>query len=196
MDLNSILDISPKIDEIYNNNLFSDNFELFPDSTFNKQYLPIENLDSLTFFQNVSNISNKLQEDDKNISSIIFIKNEYDETKEIKFIEVGKDKAVPPIQYTYEKIIKEIFPKFNDSLQPIKYSLLFDSNISKIEKNMSDNYFLSKKKRRKKGKIRFNEPESKKRGRKNKMILLKENMIKIHLIILLKKLNQNVLNMH
>jgi len=31
---------------------------------------------------------------------------------------------------------------------------------------MSDNYFLSKKKRRKKGKIRFNEPESKKRGRK------------------------------
>ena len=166
MDLNSILDISPKIDEIYNNNLFSDNFELFPDSTFNKQYLPIENLDSLTFFQNVSNISNKLQEDDKNISSIIFIKNEYDETKEIKFIEEGKGKAIPPIQYTFEKIINEIFPKFNDSLLPLKYSLLFDSNISKIEKNMSDNYFLSKKKRRKKGKIRFNEPESKKRGRK------------------------------
>ena len=166
MDLNSIPDSFPKFEEFYNNNLFSDNFELFPYSTFNKQYLPIENLDSLTFFQNVSNISNKLQEDDKNISSIIFIKNEYDETKEIKFIEEGKGKAIPPIQYTFEKIINEIFPKFNDSLLPLKYSLLFDSNISKIEKNMSDNYFLSKKKRRKKGKIRFNEPESKKRGRK------------------------------
>ena len=71
----------------------------------------------------------------------------------------------PPAQYTFDKI-QNIIRSLNlpDDIRNI---FVKDSNLTRIDKEMSDKVAIGKKKRRKKGKIKFTEEkENKKIGRK------------------------------
>ena len=71
----------------------------------------------------------------------------------------------PPAHFTFDKI-QNIINKLNLT-DDIKNKIVKDSNLNRIEREMSDKKLMGKKKRRKKGKIKFTEEnESKTVGRK------------------------------
>lgn len=60
-----------------------------------------------------------------------------------------------PVHYTFDKI-KDIIQSLSIPSE-VKNSIVLDYNLNKIDKVMSNNSFLGKKKRRKKGKIKFSD---------------------------------------
>ena len=71
----------------------------------------------------------------------------------------------PPAHFTFDKI-QNIINKLNLS-DDIKNKIVKDSNLNRIEREMSDKKLMGKKKRRKTGKIKFtDERENKIKGRK------------------------------
>ena len=60
-----------------------------------------------------------------------------------------------PVHYTFDKI-KDIIQSLSIPSE-VKNSIVLDYNLNKIDKVMSNNSFLAKKKRRKKGKIKFSD---------------------------------------
>ena len=147
-----------------------DNYNIYEDEINN----PL-NLSYNDIFITEENIPNELSFDilfpyDKGPISLKTEKDIADYTIEAKNSE-NEDKNITnslPIQYTFEKIKKEIFPKIN-VLNEIKDKLLENTNLLTIKKHMNDSiFFLNKKRKRKKGKIKYivDDEEKKKLGRK------------------------------
>lgn len=79
--------------------------------------------------------------------------------------EIKKQTDILPIHYTFDKI-QDIVQRLNIPSE-VKKAISLDYNLNKIDKVMGNNSLLGKKKRRKKGKIKFSDNiESQKIGRK------------------------------
>ena len=92
-------------------------------------------------FTKVSTLFNE-KNNIKKINNNIFIKEEQIDNKF-------------PVHYTFDKI-KDIIQSLSIPSE-VKNSIVLDYNLNKIDKVMSNNSFLGKKKRRKKGKIKFSD---------------------------------------
>lgn len=111
---------------------------------------------------NSNKVSIPLNKYDNNINTLNNIKNK----KILKNEEESNYKIDNlPFHYTFDKINNII--QSLDLPSEVKKGFIMDSNLNKIDKVMSNNSFLTKKKRRKKGKIKFTENiETQKIGRK------------------------------
>ena len=167
--------------------IFSDNNADFPflDDTFNDYNsigIPFSTKENLFFdlfcptslYENsISNCPNNIPNSNhkkENIPSI-----DYDNIKKLNIIQNKKilknEEEIKnkvdnlPTHYTFDKI-KDIIQSL-DLPSEVKKDIVIDSNLNKIDKIMSNNSFIGKKKRRKKGKIKFSENnENQKIGRK------------------------------
>ena len=139
-------------------------FDIFPPNSLNENSIS-------TYLRDISENPNLFQNDLK--GSIPF--KDYDNKKKInniipnKKIKNEEETKKPidnlPIHYTFDKI-KDIIQKLDISSE-IKKAIAIDYNLNRIDKAMSNNSLLGRKKRRRKGKIKFSENlESQKIGRK------------------------------
>ena len=108
----------------------------------------------------------KVNDENKSLNVEICITNE-DQT------EITENRPMPPIQYTYDKIKDEIFPKFKEkNINTDKFKK--NDNLLNLEKSISDKTFLGKKTRKEK-KHRSIKPKEKQGRKKNEDILGKKN---------------------
>ena len=123
-------------------------FDLIPATCLNENSLPsgpsgISN--NLNPFLNDKKLSFPYKEND-NIKKLNINHNNLKNEEEIDNL---------PAHYTFDKI-KDIIQGL-DLPSEVKKDIVLDYNLNKIDKVMSNNSFLCKKKRRKKGKIKFSE---------------------------------------
>ena len=157
---------------------FEDNNDIFPFAFLSKDNAYFDNLLSPTSSpQNFFNFSfkdnypdNPLSKENSKISNGF---NNFDKLFQTTIINnentiKNRENIIPnehPVHFTFDKI-QNVINKLNLP-DDIKNKIVKDSNLNRIEREMSDKKLMGKKKRRKKGKIKFTEEnESKTVGRK------------------------------
>ena len=91
----------------------------------------------------------------KKVSTLFNEKNNIKKINNNIFIKEEQIDNNFPVHYTFDKI-KDIIQSLSIPSE-VKNSIVLDYNLNKIDKVMSNNSFLGKKKRRKKGKIKFSD---------------------------------------
>ena len=125
--------------------------------------IPCNMLNTLSYDKKASPLKSKEDKNQNILDNVYFI-------EKINWNNEDKNKNnIDPInnQYTFDKIKKEIFPKYKYKIFKIfNGNLLMDKHLLSLEKIM----FLKKKRRKKKGKIKYieDDDESTKVGRKKK----------------------------
>ena len=122
-------------------------------------YLPGDNPESQTSFLTETKTSNIFKGINKILDKTIIFNDQNLKNKE------NNDQEIIPRQYTFD-IINPIIQDLNLP-NNVKQKIVKDSNLNKIERQMNDIALIGKKKRRRKGKITFDDDkESQKVGRK------------------------------
>ena len=141
-----------------------------------KNYSLFEQL-SIPFSQNILSFSSFEEYPNNNLNKEIFkfskSINNYEQLSQTTLIQndntiqnkKNKIESESPIHYTFDKI--QLIIKSLDLPNEVKSKIVQDSYLNRIDRKMGDKALIGKKKRRKKGKIKFTEEsECKKIGRK------------------------------
>ena len=143
---------------------FQENYNLNNNSIY--ELIFRNNTSEKTYFKNTS-VKNELTANSIEISENKEEEKHKKEEDEKVYLTKERDENMPPIQYTYEKIIKNIFPRMQID-KDIKDGFKKTFLILELEKKMSDETFKAPKKRNRDKQPEINE-ELKKLGRKKKL---------------------------
>jgi hypothetical protein len=186
--------VPPNLNELYNDQATT-NLNFLEDNPFSDSFLCAFNdvIDSFKF-KLINSISADLFENTGKYLDITNYNNELEKTMNFGKTEYPKkNEEEVPIALNFDAI-KNILQKSNI---PNKITTIFDvidPDLKKIEKEICDSSFLKRKKRRKKGKIKFNEVKEKIKGRKKLDDLSKRKHSKFSADNIIKKVKSKFLD--